>query len=1525
VPQERTDTLPLSFAQERLWFLDQLGLVGPAYNMSMALKLEGALDRSALERSFAELIRRHESLRTRFEASAGGPIQLIDPPGAFAMEVRDLSRLQEADQALGVQRQSSEALQRPFDLTRAPLLRVMLLKLAPLEHVLLLTIHHIVSDGWSMGVLSRELGSLYNAFAHGQPSPLPELPIQYADYALWQRQWLQGDVLQHHLQYWRERLDGASPQLELPTDRPRPAVASFKGALHSFKLPGALRNALNPIARGEGATLFMVLLAAFNMLLSRYSGQQDVIVGSGVAGRTRAQTEGLIGFFVNMLALRADLSGNPPFRELLRQVKDMTLGAYAHQDLPFEKVVKELRPERNLTRQPVFQVALAYQNVPDAPLELTGLRWTHVDVEHGSAQFDLTLFVYEMPEGWRCLLEYSSDLFDRETIERMAGHFRVLLEAIAADPDCPIEQLAWFDESERTRVLREFNDTATAQSHNRLVHELFEAQAKRAPEAVAVVCADRTLTYGELDRRANQLAHALRAAGVRPDERVALYLERGIDLIVALLGTLKAGGAYVPLDTSYPAERLAYMLRDSAPVVVLTQARLRGAFPASAARVIALDTDAAEIAREPETAPSATQLGLAPQHLAYVIYTSGSTGQPKGVMVEHRNLVNLINWHCAAFDLKAGCCSSSVAAIGFDAATWEIWPPLSIGATLVLAPPEVVGDAQAFLDWWERQTLDVSFLPTPMAELAFSRNTQPSGLRTLLVGGDRLRHRPASAAFELINNYGPTENTVVATSGRIGSEDAVLHIGRPIGNAQIYILDAHREPVPIGVPGELYIGGAGVARGYLNRPELTAERFIANPFGPLGTRMYRTGDLVRWRRDGNLEFLGRIDSQVKVRGYRIELGEIESQLLQHPQVREAVVLAREDGEAGEKRLVGYVVAERSRAKALPLAAGGNGANGADANSSAGAGVSAEAAELAQASAEVVEQWTRLYEETYAAGAQGPSFVGWMSSYTGEPIPEGQMQEWLESAVARIRALRPKRLLEIGCGVGLLVQHLAPECERYVGSDISSAALEGLRKWMSGRPDLAHVELLHRTATELHDLPAGAFDTVVLNSVVQYFPDIDYLLAVLQGAVRLLAPGGRIYLGDVRHLPSLPLFHSAVQLAKAGATVSVGQLRKRIARAVAQEKELVIDPAFFQALPGRIPGIGAAKVHLKRGRAPNELTRYRYEVVLQVGEPGGTHPVYETIPWQSAIGSAEALQAALAERRWRMVRLTGVPNARLAKEAAAERLIASSEERLEAGALRRQLNEQTAEGIDPEDLSQWTETHGYEATVSWSAEGPPECFDAELVERARAHEVSHEAAPSPDPAKSWHTYANDPLESPFRQQLIPQLREYLKARLPEYMIPSAWLVLKHLPLTSHGKVDRRALPAPQSRPEEMGEYLAPRTPLEKALAEIWAQVLRVDQVGVHDNFFELGGHSLLATQVVVRLQAALSIDVSTRLLFEHPTVAQLAVRVEALREARLIQEIERGGEDLEALIEEVASMPESSAQELVRAMRMQSHE
>ncbi|MFC4307450.1 amino acid adenylation domain-containing protein [Steroidobacter flavus] len=1462
VAQQRGSTVPPSYAQERLWFLDQVGLVKAAYNMPMALELQGQLDLPALERSVAELIRRHESLRTSFRTVHGSPVAVIAPPESFALTVIDLSAMQ-AEPRESRARQLIEAeAQFVFDLTVGPLLRVSLMKLTELRHVLLLTVHHVISDGWSLGILNRELSELYAAFSNKQPSPLPELPVQYADYAIWQRQWLQGEVLQEHLQYWREQLRGAPPHLQLPTDRPRPAIESFRGAVLNFSVDTGTHSALKELARGEDATLFMVCLAAYQILLSRWSGQKDVVVGSPVAGRTQAQTEDLIGLFVNLLALRTELSGNPTFRELLGRVREATLGAYAHQELPFEKLVEELRPERNLAQQSIIQVMLALNNFPKEALNLSGLKWTRTAAQWTTTHFELTLFLSESADGLAGTFEYATDLFDAGTIERMALHFRTLLGAIVANPDCRIGQLELLGQAERRQVLERFNDTLQPFPRGRLLHQLVEAQAERAPEALAIVCGEEQLTYSQLHQRANQLARLL-APCVKPDDRVGLYVERGAEMIIGMLGILKAGAAYVPLDPSYPAARLAYLVRDSEPVVLLTQSRLQKTLPESTARVVLLDAMDGPIQSASDTNVDPASPQLREHHLAYVVYTSGSTGAPKGVMVEHRNVVNLVHWHCQVFELRAGERSSCVATVGFDAAVWEIWSPLSVGATLVIAPPEVSRAPETLLPWWEAQRLDVSFLPTPMAEFVLSRNSANPRLRTLLVGGDRLRHRPASATFALVNNYGPTESTVVATSGRIRDDDAVLHIGRPIANTQIYILDEYLQPVPIGVSGEIYIGGAGVARGYLNRPELTHRQFIDNPFGATGTsRLYRSGDLARWLPDGSIEFQGRNDRQVKVRGFRIELAEIEAQLLEHAQVDHAVVLAREDA-PGEKRLVAYIVGNR-KVEALQSSD------------------EADTTPRTAAVGEIVGEWQTIYEETYGTQLQtAPSFVGWNSSYTDLPIPEAQMQEWLDCTVERIRALKPRRLLEIGCGVGLLVQQLAPQCEEYIGADFSAAAIDRLQQWVSSRSDLRHVQLRCRAASELRDFPSGHFDTVVLNSVVQYFPDMEYLVSVLQDAVRLLAPGGRIFVGDVRDLGLLEMFHSAVQLSKAAATISAGQLKRRIPRAIAQDKELVIDAQFFRALPGRLPGIAGAEVQLKRGRALNELTRYRYDAILRKGEEADSVALVETQPWQAGPDFLTSFMDGLVDRHWPAVRLTSVPNARLSRDAAVQTLLATGEDRLEASTLRRQLNDTEPHGVDPELFWSWGETYGYDVTVSPAAQG---CFDVQFVDRGRVESSRPPAALRLDSATNWNAYSNDPLASGFRQQLIPKLREHLHGRLPEHMIPTAWMVLKQLPLTPNGKVDHDALPNPQGRPEEVGEYIAPATQVERILCGIWEQLLQVDQVGVQDNFFELGGHSLHGMKLIAKVSEQLDVRLSAIALFQYPTVRLMAETIESHRAA-----------------------------------------
>jgi len=911
----RDDHLPLSFAQQRLWFLDQLGPDSPLYNIPDAVRLTGRLSVPALEQSLNEMIRRHETLRTTFATVDGRPVQVIAPFSTMALPSVDLWDLPKAEQEAEAWRLATEEALRSFDLARGPLLRTTVLRLDEEEHVLLVTMHHIISDGWSMGILTREAVALYEAFANGKPSPLSELPIQYADFAAWQREWLRGEVLDAQLAYWKQQLDGAPAVLELSTDRLRPPVQTYRGATQTFILPEGLTAALQALSREEGSTLFMTLLAAFNALMYRYTGQEDILVGSPIANRNWSEIEGLIGFFVNTLVLRTNLSGNPTFRELLRRVWEMTLGAYAHQDLPFEMLVEKLQPERDLSHTPLFQVVFTLQNAPMPPREQAGLTFRPLEVDSRTAKFDLTLFMVETKQGLSGAIEYNTDLFDAATIARLVGHFRVLLRSIVADPDLRVKDVSLLTDAGREQLLVRWNDTKAEYSQERCIHELFEAQVERTPDAVAVVFDDQSLTYGELNRRANQLAHYLRGLGVGPEVLVGVYMGRSLEMVVGLLGILKAGGAYVPLDLAYPKERLAFMLEDTRMSVLLSQQQLVKNLPEHDAHVVCLDTGRETIAQKSQESPVS---GVMAKNLAYVIYTSGSTGRSKGVQIPHGGLLNLVHWHQRAFDVSSVDRATQIAALGFDASVWEMWPYLAVGATLCLVEEERRVAPQGLRDWLLAQGVTICFLPTPLAEALLSLDwPDESALRLMLTGGDKLHHYPSRGLpFELVNNYGPTENTVVTTSGVIlPEEEAVVAppIGRPVTNTQVYVLDDHLSPVPVGVIGELCIGGDSLARGYLNRPGRTATSFVPHPFSSRpGARLYKTGDLVRYRPDGDLEFVGRNDFQVKVRGFRIELGEIEAVLEQHPEVRETAVIVRED-EPGDRRLVAYVVTDKEQA------------------------------------------------------------------------------------------------------------------------------------------------------------------------------------------------------------------------------------------------------------------------------------------------------------------------------------------------------------------------------------------------------------------------------------------------------------------------------------------------------------------------------------------------------------------------------------------------------------------------------------
>jgi amino acid adenylation domain-containing protein/non-ribosomal peptide synthase protein (TIGR01720 family) len=911
-----TWTAVCSFSQQRLWFLDQLEPGSTVYNLASALRLSGPLDRPALERSFREVVRRHEVLRTTFAVEDGSPVQVVHGDLTAELGFEDLDRVPEE----AVRRRTVREANEPFDLRRGPLIRGRLLRLGAEDHVVLLSMHHIISDGWSMGVLIREVSLLYGAFSQGRPSPLAELPVQYADYAHWQREWLSGERLAKQVAYWKDRLGGLAPVLPLPTDRPRPAVPAHRGAAEPVVLSEEVSEGLRRLSRHAGGTLYMALLAGFAALLGRSAGEEDVVMGSPTAGRMRSELEGLIGFFANTLVMRTDLSGNPTVEELLGRVREGTLGAYAHQELPFERLVEELQPERSLSHHPLFQVLFILQNTPEEGLDLPGLSIRPLADDSSVSKLDLLLSMHEAGGRVRGTLEYDSELFERATIRRMLGHLEALLAGMAADPKSRPMALPLLSGAERHQMLAEWNATEV-EVPLACVHELIAGQAARRPEEAAVAYDGAGLSYGELDRRARRLACRLRALGVGPEVRVALCAERSLDLVVGLLGILRAGGAYVPVDPEYPRDRVAWMLADCGAPVVLTQQRLLSRLPAVGATVVCLDGEPSPEAHpEDVEGAEAGWSGAEAESLAYVIYTSGSTGRPKGVQVRHRSLTCFVTDMARRLGIGAEDRLLSVTSLSFDIFGLELFVPLVCGAQVLLASRDATQDGALLARTLEEAGITV-MQSTPatwrmLLEAGWSGNPRLKQL----CGGEALSGELAERLLDLSetgrglwNLFGPTETTIWSAVQRVDAVGEPMPIGRPIGNTALYVLDRRGGPVPVGVAGELLIGGAGLARGYLHRGDLTAERFVPNPFAGAGSRLYRTGDLARYRMDGVMEFLGRLDHQVKVRGFRIELGEIEAVLAQHPGVGQAVVVARED-RPGEKRLVAYVT---GRSGSLP--------------------------------------------------------------------------------------------------------------------------------------------------------------------------------------------------------------------------------------------------------------------------------------------------------------------------------------------------------------------------------------------------------------------------------------------------------------------------------------------------------------------------------------------------------------------------------------------------------------------------------
>jgi len=1672
----------LSFAQQRLWFIDQLGGGSQQYNMPGRYLVQGEFNLNAFKKAVHGLIQRHEVLRTHFATINGEPQQVILNQFTLPLLEHDLSSLSDNDKFATMQQFITEEATQPFDLTRDLMLRVRVLTMSANCHLVLYTLHHIASDGWSMGIFQKELSALYRACCAEQPSPLAPLPIQYADYALWQRDWLQGERLNNEIHYWRKQLSGAPQVHSLPLDNLRPAQQTFVGQRYRQTLDAGLSARIHAACESTGTTLFMFMQTAYSVILSRFSENtesgDDIVIGTPIAGRTHQNMEGLIGFFVNSLVLRSDVSGNPSFKTLLQRNKQMILDAYTHQHVPFEMLVEELKPERDLAYNPLFQVLMAVHNTEQGNLSLE----THTADAPSTAnsnpelqqlssaldkldmrtRFDLELHVSEVVNSSNTIEStvenknessqislrwvFNKALFSPETIAQLSSSLRqIIIQALDndfalapnvnanlsanlnANTPLGIQDYVLHSSAEQARLEQRYNRTQQAYPQQYSVAQLFEQQAAQHPEATAAIYHGMDLPYRTLNQRANQVAHHLRELGVVTGQVVALCCQRSFDMLTGMLGILKAGAHYVPLDANYPQHRMAFILSDAfaqkaqnaqhQPNVIVGQQALRDLVISDELRnesnandsnnlsFIALDDPQTQtlLSQQPDSNPDLAGEYADPQlnsHAAYVIYTSGSTGKPKGVRVTQRNVLSYLSHGSSYLQLNSnepltGAVVST--AMVFDATVCSLYLPLCMGLFVELLP-----DDESMLDALVDYLIDDSerllFKLTPSHLKAVLSNdmlsTQQPASHVLVIGGEQLSHslveqwQQVFPNTTLINEYGPTEATVGCSvhtvlpvaeqaqqnksrnqnrnqSAKQNSnknnelQRVNVSIGHPIANARLYVLDAQQQVLPAGVQGELYIGGDGVTQGYINRASLSAERFIPDPFSSVpGQRLYRTGDRVRRLHHGELEFIGRIDEQVKIHGYRIEPGEIEATLQGHQHITDAVVNLHHAPESASSPSQNKSASQSASLIAYLCPS---------------QPYLTEQAEAANAQS--VAQWSDVFNDTYFGSDDNDdpdfqahnNYAGWDSSYTTDAIDIPQMEEWVEQTMAVIFDLKPRNMLEIGCGTGLLLYRYAPKCESVHAIDLSQAALGTISKELTRR-DWQHVHLTQGDAAMVENLPADwQFDTIICNSVAQYFPNLPYLETVIAGALAHLQPGGKLLLGDIRNLDLLDAHATATELCRVTAPVSVATLANRVQRRIQQEQELLISPSYFTRMQDRFDDISRVDILAKRGLGDNEMIRYRYEVVItkkstqkSTKESAIEEATPAAIDWLVAAESqpdatnviASAIERAtnntsndtfnqIAEQIAAQVAkqhpcfgLTKVPNPRIQADVALMQQLADDKQRQhifppeKIGALS---DTAYAQINTLENALQHAEAAGYRVSLTWDQQHIG-ALDI-IFWLAGSGSDSNQTAPPVAQAKQPYTQrylANYPTLQNLSQALGDVAKQHLSQHLPEYMVPGLFLVMERLPLTVNGKVNKKALPAPIDADLQKEDYIAPRDDTETRLCAIWQDILNIKRVGIYDNFFNLGGHSLLATRLISAMRREFQLEIQLKTLFAAPTVADLSEHLRQGEEKFILPAIDivaraldrEAAVDREVAVSSEEKAPEENAPEEERKDNLQ---
>ncbi len=1448
---------PLSFAQQRLWFLDQLEPNRSLYNMFVVFELKGNLSQELLKQTFLVLLERHESLRTCFFNQEGKSYQTVL---AYNPELLRFSW----DSMLNLSKKNLRELahkeaQHVFQLNNAPLLRIRVLENGH-QYILMINMHHIIHDGWSFHVFCKELMEIYSALVEKQPIDLVKKKWDYIDFSHWQRNFLNVARQEQLLSYWTEQLADFVPT-KLPSDYTS-LNRGYAGDRIAFSISKKTLTTIRKISQANQTTLFTTLFSAFSILISQYTSQKDLVIGTPISGRHYPNLETMIGFFVNILILRADLQGDPSFQDLLLKNKEMILNAYQHQDLPFENVISALNPTRGKGENPLASIMFIFQNYPVVALQLPGVSCQRILTDnesllladYESAKVDLSLYLQETTKGLQALFEYNTQLFHRTTIERLITQFQNLLQIISATPSLKISKIVLLDEMERDQLSMGLSAKKKDYPIHLSLCTLLQQQFARVPNKTALSFAGQMLTYRQLNETANQLASHLLALGLRRQEVVGIYLERSFELMIGLLALWKVGAIPVCIDPNYPKGRVQFIINDCQAVLLLTQSSFHNDLTIKLNQgngsanvnnnlsIVDLDKEWPAVTQQ---AKKNLTLTTSSEDVLYIIYTSGSTGHPKGVPITQQGVINMAYAQIDELGLQASDRILQFARFTFDAFFWETLGAWLASAQLCLVTSEIKLVGHNLLQILKTERITVATLTPSVVETIPEGAVLPH-LRYLVLAGEAASLSLVekwSRQSQVINAYGPTEASICSSLEKVDLANGKLGIGRPLANVEIYVLDAHFELVPVGTSGEIYLGGVGVARGYLNQPELTQKSFLRISLNGKLKRLYKTGDRGRWLIDGRLEYLGRIenDQQIKLRGLRIEKEEIKQHILKHPAIANAAVIVN------EQHLVAYLVVKPS--------------------------IYSEKNTYLLHIKDQTQQWQKLYDHLYQRlDVTRPinfNCLGWNSSYTKKPFLEEEMQEWIDTTVQRIMTLKPKRVLEIGCGAGLLMTRIAPHCDFYMATDFSTAAINYLAK-LKDALNLQRVRVLQRFADDFGENEKDSYDVIIINSVIQYFPDIEQLILVMERAIVCLQPGGKLFIGDIRSLAHLEMFHHKLMQP---ATKNKQTLAIKLAENIDHEEELLVQANFFEEFAENHVFLDCAITQLRRGKNINEMTQFRYDAILY---KKGPNPIprlqIDWLKWGEAFTTLETMKKHLVNQSPQYLAIQGIPNARL--------LI--STEKIDEMPMYQAEN--------PEVLFHLAETLAYQVLISWSKQDPVNLFDIVFYRSDQlAHIFEHvHIRENQLNQEDWLHYANQPQKNKIKQVILIDLKKKIKEVVPDYMVPANWHFIKEMPLTLHGKTDEKLLQSLDLKKECYILDLS-STDIEKRLSLLWKSCLNTDRLGTNTNFFDIGGESLRAVELISIINEAFRINLPINVLIDAPTIKKLAPKVEnQLKQAKIIE-------------------------------------